>query len=398
MFRKPSKAVEQGSNSTAFLDLVRALAANFVLYGHAMDVFNIPSRIPAGMFGVSVFFILSGFLIMLSSLGRIQRPGPYFVPYMIDRFARIFTGYVPVLILVTVVNSLVNLGHWGQGGTSTGPVAFAGNLLLLQDYPLFQVVRRLAGDAFYIRPYNTAEPFWTIPIEFWIYVVFGLGFFGLLMRERLGGVLPAVAGLIALPVVIWNASAGGGNGLSIVWFVGAAAAYIWVSAWRQSARKLQIGLVVSLVAFICLFGRGLKIGWNFQDLGIVMCETLLFLGILSLVEGCRLWPSRLRVVFTAFASYSYSLYLAHNTVLVVMQKLLSSTLGRAHPAIGSPGGTHRCLRPVSVVRAALSPGWRVAEAGDRPISIVPSSSLTNWTGGCSACACPAARPSRTHHR
>ena len=329
MIPKPSNTAAQGSNSTAFLDLVRALAANFVLYGHAMDVFRIPSRIPAGLFGVSVFFILSGFLIMLSSLSRIQRPGPYFVPYMIDRFARIFTGYVPVLILVALVNGVVNLGHWGQGGTSTGPAAFAGNLLLLQDYPLFQVVRRLVGDAFYIRPYNTAEPFWTIPIEFWIYVVFGLGFFGFLMRERLGVLLPVVAGLIALPVVIWNASAGGGNGLSIVWFVGAAGAYIWASAWRQSVHKLRIGLVVSLVAFVCLFGRGLKIGWNFQDLGMVLCETLLFLGILSLVEGCRLWPGRLRAVCTFFASYSYSLYLAHNTVLVVMEKLLSGTLGRA---------------------------------------------------------------------
>ena len=326
MVPKPPKALVQGSNFTAFLDLLRALAANFVLYGHAMDVFRIPSRMPAGLLGVSVFFILSGFLIMLSGLNRIRRPGPYFVPYMIDRFARIFTGYLPVLIIVAVVNSVADLGHWGQEGTSVGPAAFAGNLLLLQDYPLFQVIRRLVGDAFYIRPYNTAEPFWTIPIEFWIYVVFGLGFFGLLMRERLGVVMPVVAGLIALPVVIWNASAGGGNGLSIVWFVGAAGAYIWVSAWRQSPHKLKIGLVISLIAFICLFGRGLKIGWNFQDLGMVLCETLLFLGILSLVEGCRLWPSGFRAAFTFFASYSYSLYLVHNTVLVVMQKFLSNSL------------------------------------------------------------------------
>lgn len=329
MIPKSSQAETRGSNFEAFLDLLRALAANCVLIGHALDIFGIPNRVPAGPIGVSVFFILSGFLIMLSSLSRIRRHGPYFVPYMIDRFARIFTAYVPVLIIVAVANSMADLGHWSQEGTSTGPTAFAGNLLLLQDYPLFQAAHRLVGDAFHIRAYNTAESFWTIPIEFWIYVTFGLGFFGLLMRERLGMVLPAVAGLIALPVVIWNSAAGGGNGLALVWFVGATGAYIWASAWRLSTHKLQIGLVVSLFACVCLLGRGLKTGWNIQDLGMVLCETVLFLGLLSLVDGCRLWPGRLRASFTFFASYSYSLYLVHNTVLVVMRKFLSSTLGAA---------------------------------------------------------------------
>src|SRR2546421_696686 len=94
----PSKTAALGSNSTAFLDLMRGLAANLVLVEHTFDIFGRKSHIPFGMIGVSIFFILSGFLIQQSSLARIQRPGPYFAPYMIDRFARIFTAYVPVLI------------------------------------------------------------------------------------------------------------------------------------------------------------------------------------------------------------------------------------------------------------------------------------------------------------
>lgn len=325
----PSTTPVLNSNSTIFLDFLRALAANLVLLGHASELFRINIRVPVGLIGVGLFFILSGFLILQSSLARIHRPGPHFIPYMIDRFARIFTAYIPVLVLVALVNSAIEVGHWGQEGTSTGFVAFIGNLFLLQDYPIFQIVRRLIGDALYIRPYNTAEPFWTIPIEFWIYVVFGLSFFCLANRERLVSPLGFIIGLIAVPVVVWNAAAGGGNGLSLVWLVGALAGYVWVGHWHHSKHKLQIGLIVLVTGFVCLSGRGLKVGWNFQDLGIVLCETLMLLGGLSVMEGLRPLPNGVRVVCTSLASYSYSLYLAHNTVLIVMQQLSFSFLGRA---------------------------------------------------------------------
>ena len=110
-------------------------------------------------------------------------------------------------------------------------------MLLLQDYPLFQAASHVVGDALYVRPYNGAEPFWTVSIEFWIYVVFGLGFFGLMARERINLLAGLVLGAIALPVAAWNAAAGGGNGLTLVWLFGAAAAHVWVTAGHRSTHK-----------------------------------------------------------------------------------------------------------------------------------------------------------------
>ena len=66
------KAGALGPNGIAFLDLLRAIAANLVLFGHANDIFGMKSGIPAGLIGVSVFFLLSGFLITQSSLSRIR--------------------------------------------------------------------------------------------------------------------------------------------------------------------------------------------------------------------------------------------------------------------------------------------------------------------------------------
>ena len=252
-----------GQNGIAYLDLLRASAANLVLIGHANDIFGFRNVVPAGHVGISMFFLLSGFLILRSSLSRVQRPGPYFLPFMIDRFARIFTVYVPVLILVAFVNSLVDLGEWGQEGVSVGPAALLGNLLMLQNYPVFQVLHNMLGHALYIRPYNTAEPFWSIPIEFWIYVFFGVAFFGLFIRERLGALLPTVLLAVSFPVVLWNAAAGGGNGLSIVWLVGAAASYLWMAGWERRRQTVQTGLGVLAFGCLCLLGRGLKTGWDF---------------------------------------------------------------------------------------------------------------------------------------
>jgi peptidoglycan/LPS O-acetylase OafA/YrhL len=313
-------------NGVAFLDFLRAFAANIVL-GHAGLVFNLRLNANLGVIGVSIFFILSGFLIMLSSLARIRRPGPFFAPYLIDRFARIFTAYVPALIFVAVMNMTFILGKWGQGGSATGPVAFIGNLLLLQDYPLFQMAHRLSGSAFYVRSYNTAEPFWTIPIEFWIYVIFGITFFALCTQERLPRLTFTLLALIASPVVIWNAAAGGGNGLSLVWVIGAGGSYLWAQNWHQSRYRLAIGATLFLVSTIVMIGRGFKTHWNFQNIGLVMLEASVILGLLSVIETLPLAPRVLRHIPTFFASYSYSLYLLHNTVLIVTRTELPEALG-----------------------------------------------------------------------
>ena len=36
-----------------------------------------------------------------------------------------------------------------------------------------------------IRPYSTAEPFWTVTVECWLYVAVGLFFFCVLLGERI---------------------------------------------------------------------------------------------------------------------------------------------------------------------------------------------------------------------
>src|SRR5205823_2537756 len=115
----------------------------------------------------------------------------------------------------------------------------------------------------------------------------------------------------------------------LVWLVGAAGGYVWVTAWRHSPYKLRIGAIVILAAGICLVGRGLKIGWNFQDLGMALCGALLIFGGVSIIDALRPMPGAIRGACAFLASYSYSLYLVHNTVLVVTFHFLWRSLGPA---------------------------------------------------------------------
>jgi peptidoglycan/LPS O-acetylase OafA/YrhL len=314
-------------NARAYLDGLRALAVNLVLFGHTSDIFRLNDPFPGGNIGVSIFFLLSGFLILQSSLNRLRHPGPFFRPYLIDRFARILTAYFPALVLDAIVNAAFDLGKWGQAGTAIGPVAFIGNLFLLQDYPLFQIGHIFHADAFYIRSYNSAEPFWTIPIEFSIYIVFGFVFFKMITGEQLNRAACAVLLAVSAPVVIWNTAAGGGNGLSITWFLGAVAAYIWVRAWRHSFHKVRLGILVILVGGVGLFGRTDKIGMNFQDHGVIILEMLIMMGVLAVLDGIRTMPAALCSTLEFLAAYSYSLYLVHNTVLVVFYTEFLRSLG-----------------------------------------------------------------------
>lgn len=318
----PDTTISLGANSSAFLDLMRALAASLVLVDHELGILAGRHDLPTGAIGVGIFFILSGFLIQQSALARFRRPTPQFTVFLVDRFARIFTAYVPILLLIAAINFWVQPGRWGQEGRSTGLVALLGNLLLLQNYPVFQLMLHVVGPGFYIRSYNTAEPFWTIPIEFSIYVVFAIVFFGLIKGERLRGLVAPFLALIATPVVLWNVAAGGGNGLTLVWIVGAVAAFVWTTAWSRSHSKLQLGLIITPICFGCLLARGAKINWNFHDLGIVFCEATTLLGMISILESISTVAKWLRMFCNAAASYSYTLYLTHNTTVILVSLLV----------------------------------------------------------------------------
>jgi peptidoglycan/LPS O-acetylase OafA/YrhL len=270
---------------------------------------------------VIILFVLSGFLITRSMLYRAKKPGAHLPAFLADRIARIMTPFVPVLLAIALLNATVIHTSWGLDGLSSGFIALLGNLLLMFDYPLFQVLDMAHFDVWWrIRPYNTAEPYWTVAIEFWIYIAASILVFGILLRERIRpGYLWALA-LISVPVVIWNAADGAGKALSLVWMIGGLAGFLAVHMGLDSkaARSQTLPVFVILFGAAALAARIVNVGFDPYELQTAFLMTVVFFGVfLRLNQAVTVWkiPAALAKFF---ASYSYSLYLVHNTVLVIV--------------------------------------------------------------------------------
>lgn len=333
---KVSNGHAMSDMASAYLDALRAAGANLVIASHVLSLyFGIVDRHKLGNLGVAVFFLLSGFLIMQSMLNWLNKPEPRLPGFVADRVARIMTPYVPALVLIALLNLVLIDTNHSQGGTNTGLLTFLGNLLLLQDHSVFQGLEFAGLDVSWrIRSYNSAEPFWTVAIEMWIYVSVGLFFFCLLKREKIDRLLGLALVAIALPVFIWNAAAGGGKSLSLIWLLGAGAGYLF-HLWRANgyANIRTVATAVTLFGTVALIGRVGKIGFVPFDFQTATLMALVMFGLLGLLMCVRRAPAVLRGSVNFLASYSYSLYLIHNTVLILVLEQVRTENAWTHVAI-----------------------------------------------------------------
>jgi peptidoglycan/LPS O-acetylase OafA/YrhL len=208
-------------------------------------------------------------------------------------------------------------------------------LLLLQEHAVFQALEFVGIDvAWRIRSYNSAEPFWTVAIEMWVYVLMGLFVFCVLKRERINRGVGALLVLVALPVMVWNAAAGGGKSLTLIWLLGAIAGYLF-HVWRGNGYTNIFSIGTLLVTFgaIALIGRAGKIGFQPYDFQTATLMALIMFGVLALLMRTKSASGALRGSVKFLASYSYSLYLLHNTVLIVVLENVSTRSTWTHVAV-----------------------------------------------------------------
>ena len=322
--------------ASAYLDALRALGANLVIASHVLALYlGIRDTYALGNLGVALFFLLSGFLIMQSMLNWLNKPEPRLPGFLADRVARIMTPYVPALVLIALANVVLIDTNHSLGGQNTGLLTFFGNLLLMQDHAVFQGLEFAGIDfAWRIRSYNSAEPFWTVAIEMWIYVCMGLFFFCVLKREKINWLYGAILAAVALPVFIWNAAAGGGKSLSLIWLLGAIAGFLF-HLWRANgyANIRSVATVVTLFGAVALAGRAGKIGFQPYDFQTATLMAMVMFGLLALLMCVKSAPALLRSAVNFLASYSYSLYLIHNTLLIAVLENISTQNPWTHVAI-----------------------------------------------------------------
>lgn len=201
----PTAPLLSGGQSLYF-DTWRGISAQLVLIGHALNV-TFPSvfmlAIPGGSLvarpelpymqnlGVLVFFLISGFLVTGSALRRATDPAWGLADFLADRFARIFTPLVPALLMVFVIDQIMATyaGPSRISDLNSSPADLTINLLMLSGNPGMGLLERISGlDWLSSGAFGSADQLWTVMIEWWIYVVFALGFFVLAARRRYSAV------------------------------------------------------------------------------------------------------------------------------------------------------------------------------------------------------------------
>lgn len=298
---------------SVYLDFVRGLSAFAVLVGHTFAYIPNPPALgtfyPVQSYAVVVFFVLSGFLICLST---VSKPGYTYGAYLIDRFSRVYTALVPTILLILIVDTLMGLVPAGGWSMTT----ILANFGLLMGIPFERVFPELP----WFQPLGTGRPLWTVAVEWWLYVAFGFMFFMTRLRT-ISWIVALVLTPISFLVVLRYGSV---ESLALVWFISAAAAIPILRLDKDMSRKIGPPILlfwggVAIWKFLILRTIGASSAVNFYDAHFMYFTTVAIFAIMICVKGYDILEKTMlaiRPFARWFADISYSLYLTHYTLLV----------------------------------------------------------------------------------
>jgi len=299
---------------SAYLDIVRFLAAFTVFLGHAAGKYWTGGFLwPTGAYGdtcVVIFFVLSGFVIAYVTDNKESHASMY----ASNRIARLWSVVIPALALTFVIDYF---------GVRTAPELylgqpwFAGDHLGLRYLASFFMLQE-AWQISYTPGINA--PFWSLSYEAIYYLAFGL----LTFYKGRGKWLAMLAVfLVGGPLVL---------ALFPIWMLG-------VFAYRQSktwTAPLPAAWAAFLAGTILLLGSPFirdAIGWQWRGQEILgrYVDAAAFLlhlgGAHRLLAGKAALPAPLGRAIKRVASTTFVLYLFHRPLIQ-----LFSYVGPADPS------------------------------------------------------------------
>nr|WP_271671716.1 acyltransferase [Bradyrhizobium sp. CCBAU 51627] len=188
------------------LDSIRGIAAVTVVIHHVILMPTFLAAFPnhawldgpffrSGGFLVDLFFVLSG---MVMSLSYVQPDFGHFSlrEFMLRRFARVYPLHIVMLLVMLLFRlARIGLGLLLAGVVIAAPTAFEVN----NGYSFFLNVFLLHSLGF-IHYLNWNAPSWSISVEFYTYLVFGVV---LLVAQRFGSLVWLYVLSAALAIVSW---------------------------------------------------------------------------------------------------------------------------------------------------------------------------------------------------
>jgi len=254
--------------------------------------------------GVIIFFVLSGFLVGGEFIKMNKSKREYFI-YFIKRFSRIFTVFIPALIIGGVLDYL-GMTYFNQSGIYNNAYHFSA-----MDYSVIDRfnVQTFISNFFMMQTsltptFGSNGPLWSLANEWWYYLLFPVLY--LIFNSH-----NTMLRLIALLFIITMLSILNYELLLYfsVWLLGVLTFYY--------RKKINFPFIIYISYFLLLIAFAISRVNLFENNYIhdllIAFTLIILINNLSFINSSKQY---LRKFNQYFADFSYSLYLFHFPIVI----------------------------------------------------------------------------------
>jgi peptidoglycan/LPS O-acetylase OafA/YrhL len=326
------------TNTSIWLDVIRGIAAQIVLFSHAFQIFfaggssATPGYIAAMTVALSAkqavvaFFVVSGWLVGGKLLGEIVAQKFDLQKYIIDRTTRLWVVLIPALVLTMMCDHVAT--HFGSGASIIASRSPFYPEWWYQTFPWS--VKTFLSNLFFLQmmaswQFGTNLSLWSISNEFWYYLLFPciLGIFFACCANTKLACLACVAVILSLFLVSNLTSLY--ISYFLIWGISAMVAYL-----QKRRATFIIGAFALASPTIVTITTGVEIPSALQSNLYTATVTLLVLALGHKISMVKLYrPAKF------FSGYSYSLYAIHLPTILFLMSFDPILIGRVEFSTGS---------------------------------------------------------------
>ncbi len=302
--------LDKKSDTSLTVDALRAFAAQAVCVGHAINFADIGFKTYLPHVGVMLFFIISGFVIAFTLDSKSASPEYGILRFGVERFSRIYTAYLPALVLIAVADHLALSAGIPLSVTSLQWNVFTGNLFMLQGVP----------SNIGTSTYGSAGQLTSVAVEFHIYFFVGALYFFFKGRRRFACLAIALI-FSVMPLGYFYGWEGTDRGLFILWLLGFASYYLCSAV--KIDRELALISLFAVPLLVIYWSLHVTAGSEYDVVNYPVFAFIFLFVIIASSRSCFFEKHLvLNRLIRGFANCSFSLFLTHLTLV----KILLATL------------------------------------------------------------------------